>query len=64
VRRIQSRERAFASCAASSFPAGVNIVGKAGTEELLRSDLPVVEYFDVHRVLYTPHVSKKGNRHD
>lgn len=44
------------------FPMSVNIVGKAGTEELLRSDLPVVEYFDVQRVLYTRHVSKKGNR--
>lgn len=43
------------------FPASVNIVGKAGTEELLRSDLPVVEFFDVHRVIYTKHTSKKGN---
>jgi DNA repair protein RadD len=36
------------------------IVGTAGTEELLRSDLPVVEYFDVSRVVYSNHKSKAG----
>lgn len=39
-----------------------NIVATAGTEELLRSDLPVVEYFDVQRVVYSDHTSKKGNK--
>ncbi len=36
-----------------------NIVGTASNEELLRSDLPVVEYFDVSRVVYSPHTEKK-----
>jgi DNA repair protein RadD len=32
----------------------------AGNEDLLRSDLPVVEYFDVKKVIYNLH-EKKGN---
>ncbi len=32
----------------------------AGTDELLRSDLPQVEYFDVERVVYTPHTSRRS----
>lgn len=36
--------------------------GEAGTEELLRSDLPQVEMFDVKRVVYSPHVGKKSGR--
>jgi DNA repair protein RadD len=40
-----------------------NIVGTAGTDELLRSDLPVVEDFDVQRVVYSEHTSRKsGNK--
>jgi DNA repair protein RadD len=37
-----------------------NIVGTAATDELLRSDLPVVEYFDVDRVVYSSHIGKKS----
>lgn len=36
------------------------IVGTAGTEELLRSDLPVVENFVVQRVVYDSHISRAG----
>lgn len=38
------------------------IVGTAGTDELLRSDLPVVEYFDVSRVVYSPHKAKASGK--
>jgi DNA repair protein RadD len=38
------------------------IVGNASNEELLRSDLPVVEYFDILRVVYSPHTSRKSGR--
>lgn len=37
------------------FEFKVKIVATAGTDALLRSDLPVIESFDVVRVLYTPH---------
>ena len=33
----------------------VKIVAKPGTEAILRSDLPVIESYDVHRVIYAPH---------
>lgn len=39
-----------------------NIVGTASNEELLRSDLPVVEYFQVDRVVYSAHTVKKNGR--
>lgn len=32
----------------------------AGTDELLRSDLPQVEYFAVNRAVYSPHTSRKS----
>jgi DNA repair protein RadD len=37
--------------------AGPGYEAEAGTEELLRSDLPQVEYFDVQRVVYDVHKS-------
>ncbi len=37
---------------------GPAIDGFASNEELLRSDLPVVEHFDVMRVVYSPHTSR------
>lgn len=39
-----------------------NIVGNASNEELLRSDLPVVEYFDVLRVVYSPHTGRQSGK--
>lgn len=39
-----------------------NIVGNASNEELLRSDLPVVEYFDILRVVYSPHLSRSSGK--
>jgi len=41
---------------------GPNIDGTSSNEELLRSDLPVVEYFDVLRVVYSPHTSRSSGR--
>jgi DNA repair protein RadD len=38
------------------------IVGNASTEELLRSDLPVVEFFDVLRVVYSSHLSRRSGK--
>jgi DNA repair protein RadD len=37
------------------FTFQTKIIASAGTDELLRSDLPVVEYFDVQRVTYNRH---------
>lgn len=34
----------------------------ASTAEVLRSDQPIVEEYDVTRVIYQPHVSKTGNK--
>jgi DNA repair protein RadD len=45
------------------FKFAQNIVGTASNEELLRSDLPVVEYFDVLRVVYSAHTSRKSGKH-
>lgn len=42
------------------FTFQTKIVGAAATDELLRSDLPVVEYFDVSRVIYNRH-QKEGS---
>lgn len=36
----------------NEFEFRVKIVAKAGTEEILRSDLPIVEYFDVDHAIY------------
>lgn len=43
------------------FPRSINITKTAGTEELLRSDMPVIEWFDVQRVVYGKMVSKGEN---
>lgn len=37
----------------NEFQFKVKIVAKAGTEEILRSDLPIVEYFDVDQAIYS-----------
>lgn len=37
------------------FEFKVKIVATPGTDAILRSDLPIIETFDVHRVLYAPH---------
>lgn len=37
------------------FTFQVKIVAKAGTDAILASDLPIVDLFDVHRVIYAPH---------
>ncbi len=36
----------------NEFSFAIKIVAKAGTEEILRSDLPIVEYFDVDHAIY------------
>lgn len=41
---------------------GPAIERTAGTDELLRSDLPQVEMFDVQRVVYTIHNSRSGSQ--
>jgi DNA repair protein RadD len=43
------------------FTFQTKIIASAGTDELLRSDLPVVEYFDVQRVTYNRH-EKEGSK--
>jgi DNA repair protein RadD len=43
----------------NEFSFAVKIVAKAGTEEIIRSDLPVVEYFDVDHAIYV-RKSKEG----
>tara|TARA_Y100001973_G_scaffold106643_1_gene186085 strand:+ start:22693 stop:24342 length:1650 start_codon:yes stop_codon:yes gene_type:complete len=46
--------RTCVSCG-SEFSFETKIFKTAGTEELLRSDAPVVEYFDVQKVIYNLH---------
>lgn len=42
------------------FDFSPKILPHAGTEPLLRSDAPIVEYFDVDRVLYRKHEKENG----
>lgn len=43
----------------TEFPAGgSNLVGHSAGEELIRSDLPVVEWLDVNRVVAVPHIQR------
>lgn len=42
----------------SEFSFETKIFSTSGTEELLRSDAPVVEYFDVQKVIYNLHEKK------
>lgn len=44
------------------FPTQEKIGRHASNEELLRSDLPQIEVFDVQRVLVTPHVGKSSQK--
>lgn len=39
----------------AEFSFQVKIVAKPGTDAILASDLPIIEHFDVHRVIYAPH---------
>lgn len=48
-------------CCGAEFPRSENITSKPSDAELMRSDAPVVEYFDVTKVIYSKHESKKGN---
>lgn len=42
----------FCTGCGNEFEFKIKIVAKAGTDEILRSDIPVVEYFDVDRAFY------------
>lgn len=48
------------SCEAP-FATAINITKSAGTEELIKSDLPIIEYYDVSRVMYYKRNSKNGD---
>jgi DNA repair protein RadD len=43
----------FCTGCGNEFEFKVKIVAKAGTQEIIRSDLPIVEYFDVDQAIYT-----------
>ena len=45
----------FCSFCGEEFTFQTKIVAQAGTEELIRSDIPVIEYFDVSQVYYYLH---------
>lgn len=46
---------AFCICCGTMFEKREQLTDKASTAELIRSDAPVVEYFDVSRVMYHRH---------
>lgn len=56
--------RACVACGApfGDGESGPAIEGTAGTEELLRSDLPQIEMFDVMRVVYDLHTNREGSQ--
>ncbi len=43
-----------------AFKFEVKIVKNSGTDELIRSDIPVVEYYDVHKMICTKHNKFNG----
>lgn len=45
------------------FPIGVNITRTAGTDELLRSDMPDIQWFPVQRVVYSAFRSHAGDNY-
>ncbi|MBN46252.1 MAG: hypothetical protein CMH23_07240 [Methylophaga sp.] len=53
--------RTCVSCG-SEFSFETKIFKTAGTEELLRSDAPVVEYFDVQKVIYNLHEKRNDQK--
>lgn len=46
----------------TAYSLSPNLEANASNEELIKSDLPVIEYFDVERVIYTPHHSVRSGR--
>ena len=42
----------FCTGCGNEFEFKVKIVAKAGTDDIIRSDLPIVEYFDVDHAIY------------
>lgn len=50
----------FCTCCGAEFQFEVKIIKTAGTDELLKSDFPQVEYFDVHHIYYAKHI-KEGS---
>lgn len=48
----------FCTNCGNEFSFAVKIVAKAGTEEIIRSDLPIVEHFDVDHAIYTRKVKE------
>jgi DNA repair protein RadD len=46
------------ACCGAEFPRSEKLSAKASTEELIRSDAPVVETFNVTRVMYHKHVKR------
>lgn len=51
----------FCEMCGYEFPTSINITKTAGTEELLRSDMPVIEWFDVQRMVYNKFSSNGEN---
>lgn len=45
------------------FPISIDISKTAGTEELLRTDMPELEWFDVTRMVYNAFTSHKGDNY-
>jgi DNA repair protein RadD len=45
------------------FPIGVAITRTAGTDELLRVDMPIIEWFQVQRVVYSAFKSQAGDNY-
>lgn len=45
----------FCAACGNEFEFKIKIVAKPGTDAILRSDLPVIETYDVDRVIYSPH---------
>lgn len=43
------------------FPINSKLFSTAGEEELLKSDLPILEWFKVDRIVYNKHVTVAGN---
>lgn len=44
----------------TAYSLSPNLDASASNEELIKSDFPVVEFFDVQRVVYTPHHSMRS----
>lgn len=51
----------FCETCGYEFPISIAITKTAGTTELLRTDMPQLEWFTVSRMVYNKHISNTGN---